>query len=198
MAICAEYPATTATTPWQRLMAAAAVWICSLFASVLHESEPKGRMALFRTVLSDFDGLISRICFGYARTKEEFEDLRQDVMVNIWQGMERFRGEAELKTWVYRVALNTCVSTLRRRSREGAMVPLSEFADLIDESDDRLALLVGLQKAIGSLPPLDKAVVLLWLDEMSYDDIAAVMGMTRSAVATRLHRAKDKLKKLMI
>lgn len=155
-------------------------------------------MALFRTVLSDFDGLISRICFGYARTKEEFEDLRQDVMVNIWQGMERFRGEAELKTWVYRVALNTCVSTLRRRSREGAMVPLSEFADLIDESDDRLALLVGLQKAIGSLPPLDKAVVLLWLDEMSYDDIAAVMGMTRSAVATRLHRAKDKLKILMI
>ena len=177
---------------------AVAIWICNLFAAALPDSGKKERMKLFRTVLSDFDSLISRICFGYARTKEEFEDLRQDVMVNIWQGMERFRGESELKTWVYRVALNTCVSTLRRRTREAVTVPITEFADLIDESDDRLTLLVSLQKAIGSLPQLDKAVVLLWLEEMSYDDIAAVMGMTRNAVATRLHRAKDKLKKLMI
>ncbi len=196
MGICVEYP--IAMSPRRRLITAVAAWIGNLFATVQPEMTRHRRLALFRTVLADFDGLISRICFGYSRTQEEFEDLRQDVMVNIWQGMERFRGEAELKTWVYRVTLNTCVSTLRRRRSEGAIVPISEFADLIDESDDRLALLVGLQRAIGSLPSLDKAVVLLWLDEMSYDDIASVMGMTRGAVATRLHRAKDKLKKLMI
>lgn len=195
MSICAEYKIAN---PVSSRFIAVVMWIYNLFAAALPDSGKKERLTLFRTVLSDFDGLISRICFGYARTKEEFEDLRQDVMVNIWQGMERFRGESELKTWVYRVTLNTCVSTLRRRTRENVTVPISEYADIMDESDDRMTLIVGLQKAIGLLPQLDKAVVLLWLEEMSYDDIAAVMGMTRNAVATRLHRAKDKLKKLMI
>lgn len=178
---------------------------CSIVMAVYRDvgdvvagSERSHRLSLFRRILKENDEMISRICFGYSRTRVEFEDLRQDTLINIWQGISRFRGDAEMKTWVYRVTLNTCVSTLRRRSKEGVAVPLSEFADLIDETDDHMSRLAALHSAIALLPPVDKAIVLMWLDEMSYEDIASVVGLGRNTVATRLHRAKHKLKNLMI
>lgn len=162
-------------------------------ALCLNRDKPD-RTSSFDKILLSYDDMISRLCLGYSQSKEEFEDLRQDVYVNIWQGLEKFRGESSVKTWIYRVTLNTCVSTIRKRAKSGYPLMLNEIADIADESPDRLQQIADLYSSIDSLSPVDKAIVMLWLDELSYDEIATLVGMPRNTVATRLHRAKQKLR----
>lgn len=149
--------------------------------------------AKFLTVVKNSDSLISRICFGYAETRQEFEDLRQDVLINLWQGIDSFKGNSAVSTWVYRVTLNTCVSTLRKKKHNPSTVELNELYDLIDEPDSRVEMLREMHRRISKLSPTDKALILLWLDEVSYEDISEMTGLPRNTVATRLRRAKEKL-----
>lgn len=167
--------------------------IAGMVGATIPVSEERRRQT-FNEIMRDYDNMISRICFSYSRTTEEFEDLRQDTYINIWQGLSNFRGESAVKTWVYRITLNTCVSILRKRKNEGNRAELTDFADLIDEATDHRALLNDMYQAISRLPQIDKAIVLMWLDENSYDEIAEVMGLSRNNVAVRLHRAKQTLK----
>lgn len=164
------------------------------FARPESEAEADARQSVFRSILRTHDNLISRLCFSYSRTNEEFEDLRQDAYINIWQGLAGFRGESEMKTWLYRVTLNTCVTSLRKHKKSDVSIELSEVLETPDEDTDYLMNIAALHEAIATLPALDKAIILMWLDEMSYDEIAGVMGMGRNTVATRLRRAKNKLK----
>lgn len=140
--------------------------------------------------------MISRICFGYSRTKEEFEDMRQDSYANIWHGLGSFRGDSSLKTWVYRVALNSCASAVRTRKKEGHAIKIEDICDLSDTSSEQRELLRELHELIDKLGPVDKAVILLWLDGYSYDEISQTTGMARNAVASRIKRAKEKLAKI--
>lgn len=148
----------------------------------------------FTQAISQHDAMIKRICFGYAKAAEDLEDLYQDVLVNLWQSMPRFRGDASMKTWVYRIALNTCVSNLRTRSKAIKGAPVTDIVDVVDESEQESADIKELHECIATLGPIDKAIVMLWLDEYSYEEIASMVGLKRNNVATRLHRAKEKLK----
>lgn len=147
----------------------------------------------FRIVMAQYDDMISRICLGYARSRQEFEDLRQDCYINIWQSLDKFQGRSQLKTWLYRIVLNTNVATIRRRSKEPQKIALTELQDIIDDDSEHIRLVAEMHEMIALLPPLDKAIILLWLDETSYDDIAEIVGLPRNTVATRLRRAKEKL-----
>lgn len=148
----------------------------------------------FAEILSRFGGIISGICFSYGTGREDREDLRQDILTNLWRGLACFRGDSSLKTWVYRVALNTCVSTVRRRSRRVSTVPLDSF-DFPDGADDGITAerVDTLHRLISDLTPLDKAVVTMWLDEQPYEEISLVTGLSRNNVAVRLNRIKEKL-----
>lgn len=152
--------------------------------------------ARFLEIYREYDSLIRRICFGYASCGEEMMDLYQDSLVNIWQGLEKFRGECSVKTWIYRVTLNTCVSSFRRKSRMGTTVALDEFVDLSDADDEKKETIKELYECISQLNAVDKAIVMLWLDEYSYEEIGELTGLTRNNVAQRLHRAKDRLKNI--
>ncbi|MDE5845125.1 MAG: sigma-70 family RNA polymerase sigma factor [Muribaculaceae bacterium] len=165
--------------------------VAMLFANPADKSEVEQRCR-FNEIVSQYDSMIAKICFGYARCRDEFDDLHQDALVNIWQGLERFRGDSDIRTWIYRVTLNTCVSTLRRR-REIPESDRLELYGMIDESEDRRRMIAELHDMIACLSPVDKAIVLLWLDEFSYDEISSMVGLPRNTVATRLRRAKDKL-----
>lgn len=154
------------------------------------------RRLLFSQALKDYRDLIDRICFGYADSVQSLEDLRQDAMLNLWESLPAYRGDCSLKSWVYRVTLNSCVTALRKSYRRVKTVQLSALYDVI-ENDDNKALLEELHAAIAELNPIDKAIVMLWLDETCYDEIAGIVGLTRANVATRLHRAKDKLKSII-
>lgn len=176
----------------------AKIWfLFEKIASSQSSAHSVNRDQLMTQIISEYDDMISRICFGYAGTKEEFEDIRQDAYVNIWQGIHKFRGDASLKTWVYRVTLNTCVSMVRTRKKSGTAVELTEVVDLDDDSGVKLQRIAALYQSISMLSPIDKAIVMAWLDEMSYDEIAPTVGLPKNVVATRLHRAKQKLKKLI-
>lgn len=163
----------------------------------LHGSERRDRVGAFDRIVRQHDDLISRLCFGYSHSKEEFEDLRQDVYVNIWQGLDKFRGDSSPKTWIYRVTLNTCVSTIRKRPKDSYKVELTEVADVSDDTEYAAQLIAELYQSIGTLSPIDKAIIMLWLDQLSYEEIADAVGLSKNAVATRVHRIKVKLKKMI-
>lgn len=152
--------------------------------------------ARFEHVLAEHGDMISGICYSFASDAEEYADLRQDTLLNLWRGLRQFREDSRLSTWVYRVAMNTCVSGYRQRRRRGRKVPLSEIADPADTPDDTRERVEYLHTLIGHLGALDRSIILLWLDERSYDEIAEIMGMPRNTVATRLRRIREKLSKI--
>lgn len=152
--------------------------------------------AQFNEIVTLYDDLIVKLCFGYARTREELEDLHQDTLINVWQGLDKFEGKSSLRTWIYRVTLNTCVSTLRNRHKEINGNYDVQLYDVIDDSEERRIMIKELHEIISCLSPVDKAIVLMWLDEFSYEEIAEMMGMPVGSVGTRLRRAKEKLKNI--
>ena len=156
------------------------------------------REARFKQVLNLHGDLVSAICFSFASRRNEFEDLRQDALVNIWKGLADFHGDADIKTWLYRVTLNTCVSTYRKTSIQPTdFDSLENVAGISAEglARDEVDYLHAL---ISMLNPEDKGIILMWLDSHSYDEIAEVMGLRRNTVATRIHRIREKLKSLAI
>lgn len=148
---------------------------------------------VFMQVMNCYDDLISRVCLGYSRSTQDYEDLRQDAYVNIWQSIGKFEGRSHLKTWIYRVVLNTCVSNLRRRRPDFVSSTWIDFERIADGSEEHMRQLAEMYEMIARLPDLDKAIVMMWLDEMSYEEIASVTGLPRNSLATRLRRAKLKL-----
>lgn len=151
------------------------------------------RIEIFEVAIRTHEDIISRICFGYARTHDEYDDLRQDVLINLWQGLKYFRGDSSLRTWIYRVTLNTCVSTIRKREKDLSTVSIDSLYDVIEENDSDKEMISELHRCIESLSPTDKAIILAWLEGMSYEEIADLTGLTRNTLATRLKRAKEKI-----
>ncbi len=167
------------------------------FASGRVESDSERHQHKYMEAERQYGTLIDRICFGYSRTKADFDDLKQDVLMNLWESMPRFKGDCSMKTWVYRLTLNVCVSSLRKSYMRVTAVQLTELYDIVDNDPDRKETLAELHEAIGSLNPLDKAIMILWLEEETYDGIANITGLSRGNVAVRIHRAKERLKTLM-
>ena len=157
-------------------------------------SESRRLEHIFTETIRTHDAMIKRICLGYAANPQDMEDLYQDVLVNIWRGLRSFRSESSIRTWVYRIALNTCVSTLRARSNRPSQSSLEEVILVADDSLEKREAIKDLYECIATLNPIDKAIMMMWLDEYSYDEIADTIGLKRNNVATRLHRAKEKLK----
>lgn len=149
---------------------------------------------IFTETVQTHDAMIRRICLGYAANPQDLEDIYQDVLVNIWRGIQSFRSESSIRTWVYRIALNTCVSTLRARSNRPSQVSLEDVILVADDSQEKREAVKDLYECIATLSPIDKAIMMMWLDEYSYEEIAETIGLKRNNIATRLHRAKEKLK----
>lgn len=148
----------------------------------------------FIALLSRENANISRICFGYAGSVADFDDLRQDALINIWRGMKSFRGASSERTWVYRVTINSCLSTIRKQSRH-QHESLEQLYGLIEADDTERDAIEQMHRAIATLGREEKAIIMMWLDEMSYEDIAEAMGQNRNTIATRLHRIKEKIAK---
>ncbi len=147
----------------------------------------------FNQLLSEYSGLVSKICYMYATDGEHFKDLYQESLINLWQGIGKYRGDSSVSTWVYRVVLNTCVSYYRRNKHHLGSMPLDAIAEPTAAEDERNDDLKMLYSLISRLGKLDKALIMLWLDEKSYDEIAAITGLTKSNVAVRLNRIKKRL-----
>lgn len=150
----------------------------------------------FNEIVRLHDGIIRKVCYFYAVDLDDFNDLRQEALVNLWRGFPRFRGDARLSTWIYRVSLNSCVSFFRKHRKGRDTVPIDQCPGLLADDDAKAEMLREMYRMINRLDPSDKALILLWLDEHSYEEMASIMGLPRNTIASRLRRAKEKLTSL--
>ena len=132
----------------------------------------------------------------FSKDEDEVADLFQDILINLWKGFSKFRGESNIKTWIYRVSLNTCISSDRKKKRKGETVPLDMNINLFDDSQEDMKQIRMLQGRIIRLGPFDRAIVLLWLENLSYDEIGAIVGITAKNVSVRLFRIKEQLRNM--
>ncbi len=156
---------------------------------------------IFTDLLDQHAGIIRKVAFGYTNTFADREDLAQEITLQLWRAFPRYSSERPFSTWMYRIALNVAISFLRRHTHPARQtVPLEE-AELtaensrVDESDERVPVL---RQVIASLPPLDRGLMLLYLDDHSYREIAAILGISETNVATKLNRLKQRVREEML
>ena len=148
----------------------------------------------FTNLVKKHKGTIYTVCYMFAQDKDEVADLFQEILINIWNGIEKFREESSVRTWIWRISFNTCVSYERKKTRRVQTVPLSMDIDLFDDTMDDIKQIRMLHKRIGQLGPFDRVIVLLWLENISYAEIGEIMGISEKNVSVRLVRIKEQLK----
>ncbi len=151
----------------------------------------------FAVVVKQHSNIINKVSYFYATEQVPFDDLRQEIYVNIWQSLPQFKGNSRLSTWIYRVAVNSALMAIRfTKSKIDTVSIDSGLYNISTELDDeQKENMQALHSMINRLEPLEKAIILLWLDEYSYEDIADTLGLKRNTVATKIHRIKEKLSK---
>jgi len=146
----------------------------------------------FVSLIEQNKSLIYKFCYMYANEADTPQDLFQEVVLNMWKGYPSFRGDSSIQTWMYRIALNTCVTFLRKSGARPKITSLSEDLIVYDDATDTLQI-KELYTLINRLNEIEKAIVLLYLEERSYDEIAQIVGITRNNVGVRINRIKEKL-----
>ena len=140
---------------------------------------------------------IYKVCYIYAKDQDDLNDLFQEVVLNLWKSFPRYRGDSTLNTWVYRIAMNTCITFLRRSSVRPQTIPLTiDVTSHMTDEESHSGQLQELYRLINQLGKLERALILLWLEERSYQEMADILGISKANVAVKLNRTKDKLRKM--
>jgi len=174
-----------------------------LVTQILH-----GDARVFEALVTDHQQMVFQTCLSFVQSRDDAEDLAQEVFVEVYHALSRFRGESKLSTWIYRIAVNRSLNHIRAGKRRRLMQSLGIASeskhDVADQSwnsrpDHEMEneqRRTNLYRAINSLPERQRvAFTLSKLDEMSYQDIAAIMGLSLSSVESLIHRAKTGLQK---
>ena len=149
----------------------------------------------FAQMIGEQKSTIYTVCYMFSKDQDEVNDLFQEVLIKLWRGYDDFEGRSDVRTWVYRVALNTCISLDRKRRRRsdfGLQMDINLFED--HDADTKQVDL--LHKRISQLQPFDRAIVLLWLEDISYEEIGQIVGISTKNVSVRLVRIKEQLKRM--
>ncbi len=146
--------------------------------------------------LQENRGIIFKICNTYCSNKDDKDDLAQEIIFNLWKAFPKYEPYGKFSTWMYRIALNVAISFYRKESRILSFQAYSEDIILSNENPDTETdhNLELLQQFIQELGEIDKSIVLLYLDDKSYKEIAEITGITETNVATKINRIKKKLK----
>lgn len=147
----------------------------------------------FEKLVKQYKRTIYSVCYMFSRDNEEINDLFQEILVRLWLGFDQFEQRSSVNTWVYRIALNTAINSDKRAKRRPQTVPLSTDIDPYDPQDSSFEQVRQLYALINQLDVMDRGLVLLWLEGIGYDEIAAIMGITVANVGIKLHRIKEKL-----
>ena len=133
----------------------------------------------------------------YTYTAHDQEDLYQEIIIQAWKAYPNFRGEAQFSTWLYRIAINTAINGLQKRSRRIQTSSIEQVDDAsIDDAVNEDDLWHELQQAIEKLNDLEKAIVMLYLDDLSYDEMETILGINEATLRVKMNRIKQKLKKI--
>jgi len=151
----------------------------------------------FLQLIQTHQGLLHKVCSLYENNAADREDLFQEMVLQLWKSYNSFRGEAKISTWMYRIALNTALSSIRKNKRR---IPVS-YPEMIpydasDEKPDRIQeeKIRFLYQAIARLTEVERALVMLYLEEKSYDEMEEIMGISSGALRVKMNRIKEKLR----
>ena len=150
----------------------------------------------FAKIVRENKTTIYTVCYMFSDDREEVEDLFQEVLIALWQGLDSFRGESALRSWIYRISLNTCISADRKKRRRADSVRLDMKIDLFADTNDDTRQVQMLRSRIGKLGVFDRAIILLWLENLSYEEIGAIVGISEKNVSVRLVRIREQLKNM--
>ena len=164
----------------------------------------RSEQARFLGIIEQYQPALRRLVNSYETDSGRREDLFQEIALGVWQALPRFRGESSERTWLYRIAHNIAISTLEsRRRRDTRELPMPDSVEQMGRwKDPDRALVVQEQRqavlrAIQELPPVDKQLIVLHLEGLSYQEIEEVSGLSESAIASRLSRIRDRLTDLI-
>jgi RNA polymerase sigma-70 factor (ECF subfamily) len=155
--------------------------------------------AEFIELVNRHQGIIHRMCRVYATTAGDRQDLFQDILYHLWKSYPTFKHEAAFTTWMYRIALNTAITSLRKIKRKPQHVGIDETIENAvrtadDNGDDDIELL---HQAIRKLNPVERALIMLYLEDLSHKEMSEVLGLTPSNIGVKLSRIKSKLQTLL-
>ncbi len=151
----------------------------------------------FILLINQHSGIIHKICRLYRDRPEDRQDLFQEITYQLWKSYTSFKGESKISTWLYRIAFNTAISAFRKKSPDLSYT--SELPDLADEqvNDEQTARYEKLFKALQKLNDADKAIITLYLEDLSYQQIAEVSGINENYVGVKINRIKTKIQSLI-
>lgn len=150
------------------------------------------------SVIKEHQNLIYKICFTYCSEEEDRRDLQQEILIQLWNALSKYDGRVKMSTWVYRIALNTAISFYRsgrkhksnKQTLDESIISLPDMSENT-ELNEQIAMLY---QVIEQMNSLEKALILLYLDGNKYRDIAEIMGITETNVATKISRIKQQIK----
>lgn len=153
----------------------------------------------FQNLHAQYFSMVLNLCRGFMKgDRDQAHDLAQDVFINIWNALPGYRAEASYKTWIYRITVNTCLLQIRK-DKNKIKVPL-ETVTVEAETDSATIAQENesiLYRAIGQLEEVDRLMIMMVLDEIEYEEIARIMGVTENNLRVKIHRIKTKLKSLI-
>ena len=150
----------------------------------------------FTKMVNEHKRTIYTVCFMFSKDQDEVNDLFQEILIRLWNGFDTFRGESDVKTWIWRVSLNTCLNQEKKKSRLGERVELSVDINPYEDTDRDALQIRQLYDRINRLGLIDRSIILLWLENMSYDEIGAIVGISAKNVSVKLVRIREQLKNM--
>lgn len=149
----------------------------------------------FEQMVREHRSTIYTICYMFSKDQDEVSDLFQEVLINLWKSFDSFEGRSKVNSWIYRISLNVCIS-LDRKKRRHRTKPLVMDINPFEEDDRNSRQMEMLRQRIGRLGAFDRAIIMLWLENMSYEEIGAIVGIKPKNVSVRLYRIKEELKNM--
>lgn len=154
----------------------------------------------FVRLINRHQGIIHKVCGMYCHDKDDKKDLFQEVVLQLWKSFGSFRGDSKVTTWIYRVALNTAISAFRKESKKPDQSDINTLPVQIPEDTDfqeKNEQFQLLYQAIRQLSEIERALVMLYLDDLPYEEIAELMGITANNARVRMNRIREKLRQIM-
>ena len=139
---------------------------------------------------------IYTVCYMFSKDADEVNDLYQEILVNLWKGLQAYEGDKFISTWVWRVSLNTCINNSKKQKRALEKVPLDVNINLFEDMDEDSMQIRQLYDRINKLGYIDRSIILMWLENLSYDEIGSILGITANNVSVKLVRIREKLKSM--
>ena len=149
----------------------------------------------FARIVKEHKRRIYTVCYMFSKDADQVADLFQEILINMWKGFSSFRGESSITTWIWRVSLNTCINTSKKRRRLET-IPLNVNINPYEDVDEESLQVRQLYDRINRLGLVDRSLILLWLENLSYEEIGAIMGISVKNVSVKLVRIREKLKQM--